>query len=124
MRSLSLRSGLKRLKGKFEGRGVEAFAHMDDVTLGLMAISENLVRDTPFLRHELDENEHRCQAREDCGVTSTERECSDDGRYITPSKCRRPHCARGRGDVVMRLDRLKNVHYNARGVGSRRWRRR
>ncbi|CAN0586600.1 unnamed protein product, partial [Laminaria digitata] len=32
---LALRPGLKRFRQEFEGEGVEAFAYMDDVSLGL-----------------------------------------------------------------------------------------
>ncbi|CAN0580079.1 unnamed protein product, partial [Laminaria digitata] len=41
---LALRTGLKRFRQKFEGEGVEAFAYMDDVSLGLTGIKANTVR--------------------------------------------------------------------------------
>ena len=41
---LALRPGLKRFREEFEGEGVEAFAYMDDVSLGLMGVTDNTVR--------------------------------------------------------------------------------
>ena len=41
---LALRPGLKRFREEFEGEGVEAFAYMDDVSLGLMGVTANTVR--------------------------------------------------------------------------------
>ncbi|CAN0376531.1 unnamed protein product [Laminaria digitata] len=41
---LALRPRLKRFRQEFEGEGVEAFAYMDDVSLGLMGITANTVR--------------------------------------------------------------------------------
>ncbi|CAN0496882.1 unnamed protein product, partial [Laminaria digitata] len=35
---LELRPGLKRFRQELEGEGVEAFAYMDNVSLGLMGI--------------------------------------------------------------------------------------
>ncbi|CAN0519985.1 unnamed protein product [Laminaria digitata] len=52
---LALRPGLKRFRQEFEGKGVEAFAYMDDVSLGLMRITANTVRAFAFLRRELDD---------------------------------------------------------------------
>ncbi|CAN0592776.1 unnamed protein product, partial [Laminaria digitata] len=52
---LALRPGLKRFRQEFEGEGVEAFAYMDDVSLGLMGITANTVRAFTFLRRELDD---------------------------------------------------------------------
>ncbi|CAN0489423.1 unnamed protein product, partial [Laminaria digitata] len=52
---LALRPGLKRLRQEFEGEGVEAFAYMDDISLGLMGITANTVRAFAFLRRELDD---------------------------------------------------------------------
>ncbi|CAN0458038.1 unnamed protein product, partial [Laminaria digitata] len=52
---LALRPGLKRFRQEFEGEGVEAFAYMDDVSLGLMGITANMVRAFAFLRRELDD---------------------------------------------------------------------
>ncbi|CAN0596235.1 unnamed protein product, partial [Laminaria digitata] len=52
---LALRSGLKRFRQEFEGEGVEAFAYMDDVSLGFMGITANTVRAFAFLRRELDD---------------------------------------------------------------------
>ena len=42
---LSLRPGLKRFRE--EGEGVEAFAYMDDVCLGLMRVTANTVGASP-----------------------------------------------------------------------------
>lgn len=44
MFSLSLQGG----RAEFEGRGVEVFAYMDNVTLGLMGISTSTVRNSSF----------------------------------------------------------------------------
>ncbi|CAN0515098.1 unnamed protein product, partial [Laminaria digitata] len=52
---LAVRPGLKRFRQEFEGEGVESFAYMDDVSLGLMGISTNTVRAFAFLRRELDD---------------------------------------------------------------------
>ncbi|CAM9601111.1 unnamed protein product, partial [Laminaria digitata] len=41
---LSLRPGLQRFQEEFEGGGVEAFAYMDDVSLGIRGITANTVR--------------------------------------------------------------------------------
>ena len=40
---LALRPGLKRFRQEFEREGVEAFAHMVDVSLGLAGITANTV---------------------------------------------------------------------------------
>ncbi|CAN0586918.1 unnamed protein product, partial [Laminaria digitata] len=52
---LALRPGLKRFRQEFEGEGVEAFAYMGDVSLGLTGITANTVRAFAFLRRELDD---------------------------------------------------------------------
>ncbi|CAN0514005.1 unnamed protein product [Laminaria digitata] len=52
---LALRPGLKRFRQEFEGEGVEAFAYMDDVSLGFMEITANTVKAFAFLRRELDD---------------------------------------------------------------------
>ncbi|CAN0560206.1 unnamed protein product, partial [Laminaria digitata] len=52
---LALRPGLKRFRQEFEGEGVETFAYMDDVSLGLTGITANTVRAFTFLRRELDD---------------------------------------------------------------------
>ncbi|CAN0090495.1 unnamed protein product, partial [Laminaria digitata] len=52
---LALRPGLKRFRQEFEGEGVEAFAYMDDVSLGLMGITANTVRAIAFLLRKLDD---------------------------------------------------------------------
>ncbi|CAN0468226.1 unnamed protein product, partial [Laminaria digitata] len=52
---LALRPGLKQFRQEFEGEGVEAFAYMDDVSLGLTGITANTVRAFAFLRRELDD---------------------------------------------------------------------
>ena len=39
MLCLALRPGLKRLREEFEGEGVEAFAYMDDASLGLIGVT-------------------------------------------------------------------------------------
>ena len=51
---LALRLGLKRFREEFEGEGVEAFAYMDDVPLGLMGVTTNTARAFAFLRRELE----------------------------------------------------------------------
>ncbi|CAN0290043.1 unnamed protein product, partial [Laminaria digitata] len=52
---LALRPMLKRFRQELEGEGVEAFAYMDDVSLGLMGITANTVRAFAFLRRGLDD---------------------------------------------------------------------
>ena len=52
---LALRPGLKRFREEFEGEGVEAFAYMDDISLGLMGVTANTIRAITFLRRELDD---------------------------------------------------------------------
>ena len=52
---LALRPGLKRSREEFEREGVEAFAYMDDVSLGLMRITAGTVRAFAFLRRELED---------------------------------------------------------------------
>ena len=51
---LALRPGLKRFREEFEGKGVEAFAYMDDVSFDLMGDMANTVRAFAFLRRELE----------------------------------------------------------------------
>ena len=41
---LALRPGLKRFQEEFEGEGIEAFAYMGDVSLGLVGATANTVR--------------------------------------------------------------------------------
>ena len=55
---LALRPGLKRFREDLEGEGVEAFAYMDDVSLGLMGVTANTVRAFAFLRRELRRHLH------------------------------------------------------------------
>ena len=50
MASVALRPGLKRFREEFEREGVEAFAYMDDVSLGLTGITANTIRAFAFLR--------------------------------------------------------------------------
>ena len=52
---LALEPGLKRFREELEGEGVEAFAYMDDVSLGLTRITINTVRSFAFLRRELED---------------------------------------------------------------------
>ena len=52
---LALRPGLKRFRQEFEREGVEAFAYMDNVALGLTGITANTIRAFAFLRRELDD---------------------------------------------------------------------
>ena len=52
---LALRLELKRFREEFEREGVEAFAYMDDVSLGLMRITADTVRAFAFLRRELED---------------------------------------------------------------------
>ncbi|CAN0583139.1 unnamed protein product, partial [Laminaria digitata] len=52
---LALRPKLKRFRQELEGEGVEAFAYMDGVSLGLTGITANTVRAFSFLRRELDD---------------------------------------------------------------------
>ncbi|CAN0328772.1 unnamed protein product, partial [Scytosiphon promiscuus] len=44
---------LKRVREEFEPRGVEAFAYLDDISIGMSEITPNTVRVVPFLQHEL-----------------------------------------------------------------------
>ena len=41
---LALRPGLKRFREEFEGEGVESFAYLDDISLGLIGVTANAVR--------------------------------------------------------------------------------
>ena len=52
---LSLRPELKRFREEFEREGVEAFAYMDDVSLGLTGITTNTIRAFALLRRELED---------------------------------------------------------------------
>ena len=52
---LTLRPGQKRFREEFEGGGVDAFAYMDDVSLGLTRITADTVRAFAFLRQELED---------------------------------------------------------------------
>ena len=52
---LALRPGLKRFREEFEGEGAEAFAYMDDVSLGLTRITADTVGAFAFLRQELED---------------------------------------------------------------------
>ena len=52
---LALRPGLKRFREESEGEGVEAFAYIDDVSLGLLRITADKVRALAFLRQELED---------------------------------------------------------------------
>ena len=49
---LALRPGLKRFREEFKREGVEAFAYMDDVSVGLTRITGDTVRAFAFLRRE------------------------------------------------------------------------
>ena len=51
---MALRPGLKRFREEFEGEGVEAFAYMDGLSLGLTRITADTVRAFAFLRQELE----------------------------------------------------------------------
>ena len=52
---LALRPGLKHFREEFEREGVEAFAHTDYVSLGLMRITTGTVRAFAFVRWELED---------------------------------------------------------------------
>ena len=52
---LTLRPGLERFREEFEREGVEAFAYMVDVYLGLTGIKVNTIRAFAFLRRELED---------------------------------------------------------------------
>lgn len=47
--------GLVRPRAEFEAEGVQAFAYVDELSLGLMQIAANTVSAVPFVRPELDE---------------------------------------------------------------------
>ena len=51
---LALRPGQKRFREEFEGGGVETFAYMDDVSLGLVGATADTVRAFVFLQRELE----------------------------------------------------------------------
>ena len=55
MLCLALRPGLKRFKEEFERERVEAFTYMDDVSLGLMGVTDKTVIAFTVLRRELDD---------------------------------------------------------------------
>ena len=44
---------LKRTRAEFKPKGVEAFAHLDDVGIGMMEIAPDTVEVVPFLQREL-----------------------------------------------------------------------
>ena len=44
---------LKRIREEFEPRGVEAFAYLNDISIGMSEITPDTVRVVPFLQHEL-----------------------------------------------------------------------
>ena len=44
---------LKRTRAEFEPRGVEAFAYLDDISIGMMEITPDTVEVVPFLQREL-----------------------------------------------------------------------
>ena len=52
---LALRPGLKRFRKEFEVEGVEAFAYMDGISLGLTRITADTVRAFAFLWQELED---------------------------------------------------------------------
>ena len=52
---LAFRPGLKRFRQEFKGEGVEAFAYMDDVSLGLAVITANTIRAFASLRRKQDD---------------------------------------------------------------------
>ena len=47
---------LKRIRAEFEPRGVEAFAYLDDTSIGMMEITPDTVEVVPFLQRELSNN--------------------------------------------------------------------
>ena len=49
---LALRPGLTRFREEFDREEVEAFAYMDDVSLGLMGVTGNTIRTFAFLRRD------------------------------------------------------------------------
>lgn len=51
---LSMCPGLKRFRTEPKGKGVAAFAYMDDRTLGLAGVTSSTVRATLPLRRKLD----------------------------------------------------------------------
>ena len=60
---------LKRTRAEFEPRGVKAFAHLDDISIGMMEITPDTVEVVPFLQGELSNiriaiNPNVCPARE------------------------------------------------------------
>ena len=44
---------LKRTRAELEPRGVEAFAYLDDISIGMMKITPDTVEVVPFLQREL-----------------------------------------------------------------------
>lgn len=52
---LTLRPELKRFREELEGEGVQAFACIGDVSLGLVRITADTVRTFAFLRRELED---------------------------------------------------------------------
>lgn len=55
MFSSALRPALKGFREEFDGEEVEAFAPMDDVSLGLMGVAANMIRAATFLWRGLDD---------------------------------------------------------------------
>ena len=48
---MSLLPVLKRIREEFEPRGVETFAYLDDISIGMSEITPDTVRVVPFLQH-------------------------------------------------------------------------
>ena len=69
---LALRPRLKRFRQEFEREGVEAFAYMDDISLGLTRITANTVRGLgfDFRRRELDDIRILVKRRQNSGTTT------------------------------------------------------
>ena len=66
---LALRLDLKRFIEQFEGEGVEAFAYMDNVSLGLMGVTANTVS-LSFPSARSGRHRYLGQTRQDRGTTT------------------------------------------------------
>ena len=87
---LALRRGLKCFRMEFEGEGMEAFAYMDDASLGLKGVTANTVRAFAFLPRGLDDiGIVVLKPRQDRG-TSIERARPDGRGYFRSRKALMP----------------------------------
>ena len=66
---------LKRIREEFEPRGVEAFAYLGDISIGMSEITPDTVRVEPFLQHKLCQNRYRHHPQQDGCLASEKSMC-------------------------------------------------